>query len=150
MIVRRTKPKVRFRGLPAWGPLEPLAAKAALASVGVLALVALSAACVRVLPWALDSRVPWRVAVPFARAITSVAVEASVLVGWPVGWALASFSLVERGEARVLATLGERPAQTTLRLWPMALAFGAVLAGASLAGGRDASEPGRIVSALLR
>jgi len=131
-------------------PLGPLAAKGALVSVGILGLVALSAACVRVLPWVLDSRVPWRVAVPFARAIASVAVEASVLVGWPVGWALAAFTSGERGEARVLATLGERPARTTVRLWPMAIAFGAVLATASLAGGRDASEPGRVVSALLR
>ena len=132
------------------GPLEPLAARGALASVGLLGLVALSAACVRVLPWLLDSRVPWRVALPFARAVASVAVEASVLVGWPVGWALAAFTLSERGEARVLATLGERPARTAARLLPMALVFGAVLATASLAGGRDASEPGRVVSALLR
>jgi hypothetical protein len=130
-------------------PLAPLAVRGALVSIGILGLVALSAACVRVLPWMLDSRVPWRVAVPFARAIASVAVEASVLVGWPVGWALAAFTLGERGEARVLATLGERPARTTAGLWRMALAFAAVLAAASLAGGRDASEPGRVVSALL-
>jgi hypothetical protein len=150
MIWRRGAPAHRFRRLFGGGPLEPLAAKAALASVGILALVALSAASVRLLPWVLDRRVPWRVTVPFARAIVSVAVEASVLVGWPVGWALAAFALVERGEARVLATLGERPARTTLRLWPLALVLGGVLAGASLAGGRDASEPGRVVSALLR
>ena len=96
----------------------------------------------RVLPWLLDPLVPWRVAVPFGRAVASVAVEAAVLVGWPVGWALATFALCERGEARVLATLGERPLRTTSRLFPMALLFGAIVGAASLAGGRDASEPG--------
>ena len=99
----------------------------------------------RVLPWLLDPRVPWRVAVPFGRAVASVAVEAAVLVGWPIGWALATFALCERGEARVLATLGERPARTAARLAPMALLFGTIVAGASLAGGRDASEPGRVL-----
>jgi hypothetical protein len=132
------------------GPLEPLAARTAGGSAGILALLALAGAQVRVLPWLLDPRVPWRVAMPFSRAVASVAIEAAVLVGWPIGWALAAFVLAERGEARVLATLGERPARTTMRLLPMALVFGAVLAGASLAGGRDASEPGRVIADLLR
>ena len=118
--------------------------------MGILALLALAGAQVRVLPWLLDPRVPWRVALPFSRAVASVALEAAVLVGWPIGWALAAFVLGERGEARVLAMLGERPARTTLRLFPMAIAFGAILAGASLAGGRDASEPGRVIADLLR
>jgi hypothetical protein len=117
--------------------------------VALVTLLALAAASVRVLPWLLDPRVPWRVAVPFGRAVASVAVEAAVLVGWPVGWALATFALIERGEARVLALLGERPARTVRRLVPWTLAFGALLAGASLSGGRDASEPGRVLSELL-
>jgi hypothetical protein len=117
--------------------------------VGLLVVLALVGAQVRVLPWLVDPRVPWRVAVPFARAVASVAIEAAVLVGWPIGCALATFVLVERGEARVLALLGERPLRTTARLAPMAVVFGAVLAAASLAGGRDASEPGRVLSALL-
>jgi hypothetical protein len=132
------------------GPLAPLAARTAGASAGILAVLALAAASVRVLPWLLDPRVPWRMALPFGRAVASVALEAAVLVGWPVGWALAAFVLVERGEARVLAMLGERPLRTTARLAPMALVFGALLAGAALAGGRDASEPGRVLSDLLR
>jgi hypothetical protein len=110
------------------------AALVGLVSTSVLAGVALTAAAVRVLPWALDPRMPWRVALPFARAVASVALEAAVLVGWPV----------------VLALLGERPARTTLRLVPAALAFAVALAAASLAGGRDASEPGRVVAELLR
>ncbi len=131
------------------GPLELLAARTAGVSAGILALLALAGASVRVLPWLLDPRVPWRMALPFGRAVASVAVEAAVLVGWPVGWALAAFVLIERGEARVLAMLGERPLRTTGRLVPMALVFGA-LGGAALAGGRDASEPGRVLGDLLR
>ncbi len=134
----------------ATGPLEPLAARAAAVSAGILTVLALGGALVRVLPWLLDPRVPWRMALPFGRAVASVALEAAVLVGWPVGWALAAFVLVERGEARVLAMLGERPLRTTARLVPMALVFSALLAGASLAGGRDASEPGRVLADLLR
>ncbi len=130
-------------------PLVASAALVGLASTAAVAAVALTAAAVRVLPWALDPRMPWRVALPFARAVASVALEAAVLVGWPVGWALAAFASCERGEARVLSLLGERPARTTLRLAPAALAFAGALAAASLAGGRDASEPGRVVADLL-
>jgi hypothetical protein len=137
------------RDRPGKPPLATLAARTAGASVGLLALLALAGAQVRVLPWLIDPRVPWRVAVPFARAVASVALEAAVLVGWPIGWALATFVLIERGEARVLAMLGERPLRTTLGLLPPALAFSAVLAVASLAGGRDASEPGRVLADLL-
>ena len=132
------------------GPLERAAARTAGVSAAILALLALAGASVRVLPWLLDPRVPWRMALPFGRAVASVAVEAAVLVGWPIGWALAAFVLVERGEARVLAMLGERPLRTTARLVPMALVFGGIVAGAALAGGRDASEPGRVVADLLR
>jgi len=128
------------------GPLVPLATRTAGVSAGVLAILALAGASVRVLPWLIDPRVPWRVAVPFGAPVASVAIEAAVLVGWPIGWALAAFVLIERGEARVLAMLGERPIKTTMRLVPTALVFGAVLAGASLAGGRDASEPGRVLA----
>jgi hypothetical protein len=125
------------------------AAEYGLAASAILAAVALGAAAVRVLPWALDPRLPLRVALPFARAVASVALEAAVLVGWPVGWALAAFGAAERGEARVLALLGERPSRTTARLLPVGLAFAATLALASLAGGKDASEPGRVVADLL-
>jgi hypothetical protein len=138
-----------FRAQLAASPLAPLALRAAGASVGLLASLAIAGAGVRVLPWLLDEAVSFSVALPFARAVASVALEAAVLVGWPVGWALAAFTLAERGEARVLELLGERPERTVLRLLPMAMLFGAVLGGVSLAGGRDASEPGRVVQDLL-
>src|SRR5487761_2169301 len=54
------------------GPLEQLAARAAAVSVGILALLALAGASVRVLPWLIDPRVPWRMALPFGRAVASV------------------------------------------------------------------------------
>jgi hypothetical protein len=131
------------------GPIGAPVLRAASVSVALLASLALVAAGVRVLPWLMDSHVPWRVALPFARAIASVALEAAVLVGWPIGCALGAFAFAERGEARVLALLGERPIRTALRLAPIALVFGAALAVVSLAGGRDASEPGRVVAELL-
>src|SRR5439155_25861803 len=86
---------------------------------------------------------------PFARSVATLAIEAAILVGWPVGWALAAFAMVERGEARVLATLGESPARSTSRLAPQALLLGALLAVASALGARDATEPGRVVTELL-
>jgi hypothetical protein len=132
------------------GALAPFrAARAALVSALVLALLALAAGGVRVLPWLLDPDLPWTIALPFARSVASLAVEASILVGWPVGWALATFAMVERGEARVLATLGESPARTTQRLVPHAIFLGALLGAASALGARDATEPGRVLGELL-
>jgi hypothetical protein len=101
------------------------------------------------LPWLLDPEVPWGVAAPFARGLASVALEAALLVGWPVGWALACVRLVESGEALVLQTLGERPASTIARLFPQGVFFAAAVASVSLAWGRDANEPGRVATELI-
>ncbi len=49
----------------------------------------------------------------------------------------------------MLALLGERPARTASRLLPQGVVFAVVLALVSLAGGRDASAPGRIVTELV-
>src|SRR5690242_9650968 len=97
-------------------PLAAHALRAAIVSTLVLALLALAAGGVRVLPWLLDPELPASIAWPFARSVATLALEASILVGWPVGWALAAFAIVERGEARVFATLGESPARSTTRL----------------------------------
>lgn len=113
------------------------------------AALALSAAAVRVLPWMLDPRVPWRVLTPFARSIALLAGEAALLVGAPVGWALAGAYEVESGEARVFSLLGEPPWRTALRSGPRVLLFALVLALVSLAGGRDASAPGAVVTELV-
>ena len=118
-------------------------------SVAVLAVLALAAGGVRVLPWVLDPDLPSTIAMPFARSVATLAIEAAILVGWPVGWALATFGMVERGEARVIASLGESPLRTTMRLVPQAIALGLVLAVASALGARDATEPGRVLTELL-
>jgi hypothetical protein len=126
---------------PAW--------RAALVSSSACALAALAGAAVRVLPWLLDPAVSLRVAAPFARSIAALALEAAILVGWPVGWALAAVRVVERGEERVLQTLGQRPGTTAWRLAPQALVWSVALAAVSYVGGRDASAPGRVVDELL-
>ena len=130
-------------------PIAPMALRDALVASVLVLLAALVGAAVRLLPWVLDPSIPWATLAPFARSLLAIAVEAAVLVGWPVGWALAAARLVERGEAGVLASLGERPLQTVLRLAPQAAVFVAVLGVTSVALGRDAAAPGRIVGALL-
>jgi len=119
------------------------------AATGTIALVALAAGIVRLLPWVFDPAVPWRVAAPFARGLASIALEAAVLVGWPVGWALASVRFVESGEARALEALGQRPARTVAGLAPQATLFAFVLAAVALTWGRDANEPGRVATELI-
>lgn len=118
-------------------------------SCAALALAACAAAGVRVLPWLLEPRLPLTVTLPFARSLALFACEASVVVGWPLGWCLAAARLVERGEARVLALLGESPSATALRLLVQGLGFAAVLGSLALLGGRDASAPGAVVQELL-
>ena len=139
----------RHMGFLGAGPLAPLAARYAAAfSVG-MTVAGMTAGGIRLLPWVLDPSVSWRVTVPFARALAELALEAAILLGWPLGWSLAAIRLVESGESRVLALLGERPARTASRLAPQGIAFSVVLAAVSLLGGRDASEPGRIVTELV-
>jgi hypothetical protein len=121
---------------------------AALASLLIL-VAALVGTAVRLLPWVLDPTIPWATLAPFARSLLAVAVEAAVLTGWPVGWALAAARLVERGEAGVLASLGEAPSQTVTRLLPQAAVWVVILGFTSMALGRDAAAPGRIVRALI-
>jgi hypothetical protein len=130
-------------------PIAPVALRGAVVASLLVLLAALVGAAVRLLPWVLDPSIPWSTLAPFARSLLAVAVEAAILTGWPVGWALAAARLVERGEARVLASIGERPIQTVLRLAPQAALFAAMLAFTSVALGRDAAAPGRIVGALL-
>ena len=130
-------------------PLPRLARATAIVASLAIALAGFVAGAVRVLPWLLDPAVPWPTAAPFARGLAAVALEAALLVGWPVGWALACFRYVESGEARVLLTLGERPAGTVLRLAPQGAVFALVLAAVSLVYGSDARAPGRVATELL-
>jgi hypothetical protein len=132
--------------------MEPFARAArntALVASSAIALAGVFAGAVRVLPWLLDPAVPWRVAAPFARGLAAVALEAALLVGWPVGWALACLRLIESGEARVLQTLGECPRATVARLAPQGVAFAFALGAVALVYGADASAPGRVATELL-
>lgn len=122
---------------------------AALVAASILALVGLLAGAVRVLPWLLDPAVPWRVAQPFARGLAAVSLEAALLVGWPIGWALACFRFVERGEARVLQMLGQPPHETVARLVPRGAPLALALAVVALVYGGDASAPGRVATDLV-
>ncbi len=121
---------------------------AAIASLGA-SVLALVAGAVRVMPWLLEPDVPWRVALPFARALAAVAIEAAVMVGFPIGMTLACARFASRGEARVMQLLGERPSRTALRLMPQALGFAAVIAAASAMCGTDASAPGEVATRLI-
>jgi hypothetical protein len=130
-------------------PLQRRALRSALAATGAVAVASGLGGAVRLLPWLLDPAVTFRLALPFARGLLALACEAAILVGWPIGWSLATASLVERGEARVLATLGESPRRTLARLAPHAAAFACALGLVSFLGGREASEPGRVVTDLV-
>lgn len=131
---------------------DPMAPPAAVAATSATALVlgaALVGATIRLLPWALDPTIGWSTLAPFAKSLLAVAFEAALMTGWPVGWALATQRLVERGEARVLASLGEPPVRTISRLVPQAVLLGAVLVSSSTLLGREAVAPGRVVNELL-
>jgi hypothetical protein len=130
-------------------PLERSARATAAATCLVIAAAGIVAGAVRLLPWLLDPEVPWRVAAPFARGLAALALESALVVGWPVGWAIACFRSVESGEARVLQTLGERPSRTVARLAPQGAMFAALLSTISLVSGADATAPGRIATELL-
>ncbi len=129
--------------------LARAALEGAVVASAAIALAGGFAGAVRVLPWLLDPAVPWPVAAPFARGLVSVALEAALLVGWPVGWALACHRFVESGEARVLQTLGEPPARTVMGLAPQGAVLALALAAVALVYGGDAASPGRVATELL-
>jgi hypothetical protein len=122
---------------------------AALVAIALVAAAGLVAGGVRLLPWLLDPAVSWRIAGPFARGLAAVAIESAILVGWPLGWALACASFVERGHARVLQTLGERPLATTARLAVPGAGFAVALAAVAGIYGRDAGAPGAVATELV-
>lgn len=130
-------------------PIAPPAAAFALSAAMLILGAALVGALIRLLPWMLDPTIAWSTLAPFAKSLLAVAFEAALMTGWPVGWALATQRLVDRGEARVLASLGERPSRTIARLVPQAVILGSALVLSSVILGREAVAPGRVVNALL-
>jgi hypothetical protein len=125
------------------------AAVAALVAVAGITAASFVAGAVRVLPWLLDPTVPIRAALPFARSLAAVGLESALLVGWPLGWAIAFHRLVESGEARVLQTLGQGPAATVMRLAPQGAAFALASALVGTAWGGDAAAPGAVANDLI-
>jgi hypothetical protein len=125
------------------------ARNAVIVASAAIAIVGFLAGAVRVLPWLLDPAVPWPVAAPFARGLAAVAIEAALVVGWPIGWALSCHRLVETGEARVLQTLGESPHATVARLVPQGVVLAVALGAVSLVYASDANAPGRVATELV-
>jgi hypothetical protein len=131
-----------------------LPGRAALQNTSGAALLVLGmaslAGVVRVLPWLAAANVPWRVAVPFARALLAVAMETALLCAPPMGWALAAAKLVERGEARALFANGISPVDIVRRTAPHAAACALMAGAAALAWGTEAAAPGRLVRAIVQ
>ncbi len=119
-----------------------------LVAVAILAVATLAGA-IRVLPWLVAPNVPFRVALPFARALFAVGLETTLLCAPPIGWALACSTLVERGEARALFALGLGPARIVRATALPAIAFAALAALSALAWGTEAAAPGRLARSLV-
>ena len=117
-------------------------------SAGLLA-IAMLAGLVRVLPWIVSPTIPFRVVLPFARAIFAASLETTLLCAPPIGWALASAWLVERGEARALFAIGQSPGRIVRSSLPAAIAFTALAGVAALAWGTEAAAPGRLARSLI-
>lgn len=129
--------------------IERQALRSAAVATAFLSGLALLAGAVRVLPLTLDPELPWAVAAPFARAVAWLALEVAVAVGWPLGWALALASCVDRGEARVHALLGRSPRDVLAGFAPQAIVFAALLFSISWLAARDAERPGRVLGELI-
>lgn len=130
-------------------PIGRTALRFSATASGLVLVAAVVSASVRLLPWVLDPRVARETLAPFAKSLLVIAFEVALLTGWPLGWALAAARLVDRGEARALASLGESPGRTAARLLPQGLLFAALLGLASFSLGRTSAAPGQVVDALL-
>lgn len=107
------------------------------------------AAGVRLLPWLLSPDVPREVALQFARVLVGVAGEAAYVVGLPLGAALASALLHERGEARALFALGVSPRQIALGSWRTLLLLVVSCGAVSWGVGTGPDAPGAFANRLL-
>lgn len=119
----------------------------ALCAAIVLA-IGVGAGAIRLLPWLVSPDVPLSLAVPFAEELWRRASEVALLVGLPVGAAIAAALFVESGAARSLMALGAPPIRLALAVAQVGLLFVAVGAAFGLARfGHD--SPGRFVSRLI-
>ncbi len=120
----------------------------ATAAVIVFAL-GVFAGLVRLLPWLVSPNLPLVVAWPFAKVLLAAALEMAVVVGLPLGWALALATFVDRGEVRALEAVGTSPRTLVLATAPIALGLAAIGLVVVLLWGRDAARPGRLAADLL-
>jgi hypothetical protein len=120
----------------------------AVAGVFVLGVASL-AALVRVLPWIVAPDVHLKVAARFGRGLLAVALETALLAGPPIGWAMASAVMVERGEARALLAVGLRPWDIVRTTLVPVLLFAALAGVAALVWGTEAAAPGRLARSLV-
>lgn len=116
----------------------------------VVLVLALAAGMVRLLPWVLAPDLPWGIVAPFARALAAVALETALLVGVPVGAALGSAALVERGEARALFALGASPLRLSRDAAIPLIAAAALSLVATLAWQPSADRPGAFAQTLIQ
>ncbi len=124
-------------------------ARAILLSVMSVLVLATGAAVVRLLPWLLSPEVPLLVALPFAKALWAVALEASFLVGVPAGCAFGAALLVERGELRALASLGASPFRLAAGVAAWLAPLAVLALSATLAWQAGIDQPGRFARSLI-
>lgn len=116
-------------------------------SVAVVLALGLTFGIIRLLPWILSQEVGIVATLPFARALSSAALEAALLLGSPAGVAIGASLFVERGEHRALAALGMTPLRV---LSSLSLPAVVVIALAIAAAGDPAGKaPGRLARHLV-
>jgi hypothetical protein len=128
-------------------PLLTLSARFSAAVVAVVLILGFFSGVVRLLPWLAAPEVPLRICLPFAELLVSATIEAAVLVGPPVGVAIAAALFVERGEAVALEALGASPARLARALLAPAVVLALIYAGSCSL--RDPDPPGRLATRLL-
>lgn len=122
----------------------PAAKLTAAIAAGLTAIVML-AGMVRVAPILLAPGVPPALAPALLRGALGVALETATFLAPSIGWALAASRFVDRGEARAVFALGVRPARIVSTSAPLLLIAAALSLAASIAWGREAEAPGRLV-----
>ncbi len=128
-------------------PFRLLCMRFVAASVAVVLALGLTFGIVRLLPWILSQEVGLVATLPFARTLSSAALEAALLLGSPAGVAIGASLFVERGEHRALASLGVTPLRVL-----SSLAFPAVVVlGLAIVTASDPSDatPGRLARHLV-
>jgi hypothetical protein len=127
------------------GPASASATRYAAGAIGALGLISALAGLVRVAPLFLRSRAAFSTVWPFARSVAYLALEASVLAGWSLGFVLAFARMLDRGEVRAYACLGVSPLGQLRRLGLPVAVLTLLLAWAAYRAGEDAHLPGLVV-----